>query len=306
MAFDGAKLVWHNGRMVPWAEATIHVSAHGLHYGTGVFEGIRAYTTERGPAVFRLHEHLDRLLASAKAYSMPLPYSREQLCAAILEVIRANQLSDCYVRPIACLGSGSLSLFARDCPIEVSIFAWAWAAYLGEGLHNGSRVIISKWRKFDAAMMPTAAKACGQYVNSVLAVREAMAAGVEEAILLDHAGFLAEGSGENLFLVRQGTIITNDTSAAILPGVTRDSVLTIARDLGYPVEIRPMRPEEVFEADEVFFTGTAAEVTPVRECDGRPLAGGRPGPVTLRLQETFLDAARGKNPRYQRWLTAVS
>lgn len=236
---------------------------------------------------------------------MPMPYTREQVSAACREVIAANKLGDCYIRPLAFLGSGSLSLFARDCPVEVAIFTWAWAAYLGEGMSKGARVITSKWVKFNNSQMPTAAKACGQYVNSVLAAREAMAAGVDEAILVDPAGFLAEGSGENLFFVKNGGVVTNGTDAAILPGITRLSVIQIARDLGYNVDIRPMRPAELLEADEVFFTGTAAEVTPVCELDGHALAGGKPGPVTMRLQETFLKVVRGQDPKYASWLTPV-
>jgi branched-chain amino acid aminotransferase len=305
MPFPGAEFVWKDGKIVPWAAATTHVSSHGLNYGTGVFEGIRCYANDRGPAIFRLPEHIERLFTSATLYSMEIPYTREQVSAACREVIAANKLGDCYIRPIAFLGSASLSLFARDCPVEVAIFTWAWAAYLGEGLSKGARVITSKWRKFDATQMPTAAKACGQYVNSVLAAREAMAAGVDEAILIDPAGFLAEGSGENLFLVKKGTVVTNGTEAAILPGITRISVIQIARDLGYTVDIRPMRPAEIFEAEEVFFTGTAAEVTPVRELDGRPIASGKPGPVTMRLQQTFLSIVRGHDPKYLNWLTPV-
>ena len=291
--------------MIPWAEATLHVSSHALHYGTGVFEGIRCYATERGPAVFRLDAHIERLFRSACVYEMELPYTREQVEAACREVVRANGLGDCYIRPIAYLGSGSLSVFAKDCPVEVAIFAWTWGAYLGAGLHGGSKVIFSKWRKFDSAMMPTWAKACGQYINSALAVREALKHGCDEAILLDQQGNIAEGSGENLFLVKQGKIITNGEDAAILPGITRASVLEIAGHLGYATQVRPMRPEEVFEAEEVFFTGTAAEVTPVKEVDGRAISGGLPGPVTLRLQTAFLNAARGKDARYAAWLTPV-
>jgi branched-chain amino acid aminotransferase len=253
-----------------------------------------------------LPEHIDRLLASAALYSMDVPYTRDQLIAACCETVSVNDLGDCYLRPIIYLGSGSLSLFARDCPIESAIFAWAWAAYLGEGMRAGARVITSTWRKFDSTQMPTAAKACGQYVNSALAAREAMAAGADEAILIDPAGFLAEGSGENLFLVKNDAVITNGTDAAILPGITRASVLQIARDLGYTVDVRPMRPSELLEADEVFFTGTAAEVTPVRELDGRPINTGLPGPVTMRLQETFLKVVRGEIASYRDWLTPVA
>jgi branched-chain amino acid aminotransferase len=310
MSFPGARFVWKDGQIIPWDSATIHVSAHGLNYGTGVFEGIRCYATEAGPAIFRLPEHIDRLLGSAALYSMDVPYTRDQLIAACREVVATNELGDCYLRPIIYLGSGSLSLFARDCPIESAIFAWAWAAYLGEGMRKGARVITSTWRKFDSTQMPTAAKACGQYVNSVLAAREAMAAGVDEAILVDPAGFLAEGSGENLFLVKNGAVVTNGTDAAILPGITRASVLQIARDLGYVVEVRPMRPAELLSAEEVFFTGTAAEVTPVRELDGHPINTGQPGPVTMRLQETFLKIVRGQvqgeAAQYRDWLTPVA
>jgi len=290
---------------VPWADATVHVSAHALNYGTGVFEGIRCYATDRGPAVFRLDAHVERLFRSAGVYEMDIPYTRAQIIDACREVVRANGLGDCYIRPIAYLGSGSLSVFAKDCPVEVAIFTWAWGAYLGAGLHGGSKVMLSKWRKFDSGMMPTWAKACGQYINSALAVREALKQGCDEAILLDQQGNLAEGSGENLFLVKKGKIITNGEDAAILPGITRASVLEIARDLGYVIEVRPMRPEEIFESEEVFFTGTAAEVTPVKEVDGKAISGGQPGPVTLKLQAAYLDAVRGKNAKYAAWLAPV-
>ncbi len=305
MAFQGATKVWKDGRIVPWAEATVHVSAHGLNYGTGVFEGIRCYATDRGPAVFRLDAHVERFFRSAAVYEMDLPFTREQITDACREVVRANGLGDCYIRPIAYLGSGSLSVFAKDCPVEVAIFAWAWGAYLGAGLHGGSKVMLSKWRKFDSGMMPTWAKACGQYINSALAVREALKQGCDEAILLDQQGNLAEGSGENLFLVKQGKIITNGEDAAILPGITRASVLQIAQDLGFTTEIRAMRPEELFESEEVFFTGTAAEVTPVTEVNGKKISGGQPGPITLRLQTVFLKAARGNDAKYAAWLLPV-
>jgi len=305
MAFQGATKVWKDGRIIPWADATLHVSSHGLNYGTGVFEGIRCYATDHGPAIFRLDAHVERFFRSAGVYEMDLPYTRAEITDACREVVRANGLGDCYIRPIAYLGSGSLSVFAKDCPVEVAIFAWAWGAYLGAGLHGGSKVLLSKWRKFDSGMMPTWAKACGQYINSALAVREALKQGCDEAILLDQHGNLAEGSGENLFLVKQDKIITNGEDAAILPGITLASVLEIAQDLGLATEVRTMRPEEIFESEEVFFTGTAAEVTPVTELDHKPLSGGQPGAVTLRLQKVFLEAVRGKNAKYAGWLTAV-
>jgi branched-chain amino acid aminotransferase len=306
MSFEQTEWVWMNGDVVPWQEATLHVSSHALHYGSGVFEGIRCYETADGAALFRLDAHLDRLYASANFYGLPIPYSQDEIAEAICEVIDRNGFTGCYVRPIVYYGSSSLGVHPRDCPIETAILAWPWAAYLGdEGLENGVRVKVSPITKFHSRMMPTTAKACGGYINSMLAVREAMAAGYDEALLLDERGNVAEGSGENLFIVRQGGLLTNDEQSSILLGVTRDAVMRIADDLGYRVDVGVITLDDLYGADEAFFTGTAAEVTPIRELNDTPIGAGQRGPVTEAIQRQFFDAVLGRDPRYGDWLHAV-
>lgn len=306
MSFEQTEWVWMNGRVVRWQDATLHVSSHALHYGSGVFEGIRCYETVDGPALFRLDAHLDRLYTSAAFYSMPIPYSQGEISDAITEVIERNGFRGCYVRPIVYYGSSTLGVHPRDCPIEVAILVWPWAAYLGdEGLERGVRVKVSPITKFHSRMMPTIAKACGGYINSMLAVREAMAAGYDEALLLDERGNVAEGSGENLFVVRGGRLLTNDEHSSILLGVTRDAVIEIARGLGYEVEVGVIRLDDLITADEAFFTGTAAEVTPIRELDDTPIGKGGRGPVTEAIQQRFFDAVLGRDPRYRDWLHFV-
>ena len=307
MSFEQTKWVWMNGELVPWANATVHVSAHALHYGSGVFEGVRCYETVDGPAVFRLDAHLERLEASAAVYGLEMTYSRDELEEAVCSVISRNEFASCYVRPICFYGSNSLGLLPRNCPTEVVIFAWPWAAYLGtEELEYGVRVTVSPWRKFQSQMMPTTAKACGQYLNSILAVRDAVARGYDEGLLLDADGYVAEGSGENLFIVREGKLFTNDESHSILMGITREAVIEIARHLGYAVEIRGLQLEELLTADEAFFTGTATEVAPIREVDGTVIGKGVRGPVTERIQQTFFAATQGRDRRYQHWLHLVN
>lgn len=306
MTFAESKWVWMDGKVIPWRNATTHVSAHALHYGSGVFEGMRCYETTDGPAVFRLDAHLDRLYASAEIYGIVIGYTREELTEAVCEVIRRNGFSSCYVRPICYLGSDSLGVHPGNCPVEVVILAWPWSSYLGaEGLERGVCVTVSPWRKFESRMMPTTAKACGQYLNSMLAVRDAISRGFAEALLLDANGFVAEGSGENLFLVRDGYLLTNDERHSILLGITRDAVLRIARDLDYRVEIRALHLEDLLSADEAFFTGTAAEVTPIREVDGTEIGGGVPGPATNEIQRVFFAATSGRDLRYKDWLSPV-
>jgi len=307
MSFEHSKWVWKNGEFIPWAEATTHLSTHALHYGSGVFEGMRCYETIDGPAIFRLDAHLDRLYASAQVHGLPIPYSREQLSEAIRELIGRNEFNSCYVRPICYFGSSSLSLHPAKCPVEVAILAWPWAAYLGAiGLEEGVRITVSPWKKFHSNMLPTTAKACGQYLNSILAVREAVARGFDEALLMNSDGQIAEGSGENLFLVKDGSLRTNDENDSILMGITRDAVIQIARDLGYQVLVGPLALEDLLESDEAFFTGTAAEVTPIREIDGRAVGSGQRGPVTEKIQQVFFDAVAGRDPRYLSWLDYVA
>lgn len=306
MSFDDSKWVWMNGRAIPWQNATTHVSAHALHYGSGVFEGIRCYETTDGAAVFRLDAHLDRLYSSAEIYGITIPYTREELAGGVNEIVRLNNFRSCYVRPICYLGSGSLALHPGNNPVEVVILAWPWAPYLGvEGLKHGVRVTVSPWRKFQSRMMPTTAKACGQYLNSMLAVRDAVSRGYAEALLLDAEGHLAEGSGENLFIVREGQLLTNDESHSILPGITREAVIKIAIDLGYQVETRALDLEDLVSADEAFFTGTAAEVTPIREVDETVIGKRTPGFVTEEIQRVFFAATSGEDRRYNDWLHPI-
>lgn len=304
MSFENVNWIWKNGSLVPWVEATFHVSAHGLHYGSGVFEGIRCYETEHGPAVFRLREHLERFYASADVYNFKIPYTLDELTAAVTELIAANELASCYIRPICFMGSGTLSVHPGRCPVEVAIMAWPWGAYLGsEGLEKGIRVTVSPWRKFHSSMMPTTAKACGQYLNSILAVQEAFARGFDEALLLDKDDRLAEGSGENLFVIKDGILYTNKADDSILMGITRDAAIEIARAEGYTVESRSLELADLTDADEAFFTGTAAEITPIRELDGHAIGSGSRGPVTEAIQSKFFDVVNGRDERFSHWLT---
>lgn len=306
MSFDEVKTVWMNGEVLPWTKANIHVSSHALHYGSGVFEGIRCYETDHGPAVFRVEEHLDRLFESARVYGIKVPHTRGEIGAAICQTIEANEFASCYVRPIIFFGSGTLGLNPRSCPVEVAVLAWPWPAFLSDdALDAGVRITVSPWRKFHSRMIPTTAKACGQYLNSILAVRDAAGRGFDEALLLDATGGIAEGSGENLFLVRDGVLYTNDEQQSILMGITRDAVITIARDLGIPVQTTTLALEDLMVADEAFFTGTAAEVTPIREVDGALVGDGKPGWVTRSIQKTFMEATAGRLPRYRKWLHYV-
>jgi branched-chain amino acid aminotransferase len=306
MSFENIKWIWKNGEFIPWPDATVHVSAHGLHYGSGVFEGIRCYETNMGPAIFRLPEHLDRFQYSAGVYNFKIPYSAAELSEAICRLIILNGLSSCYVRPICFLGSASLGVHPGKCPVEVAIMAWNWAAYLGaEGLEHGIRVTVSPWRKFHSSMMPTTAKACGQYLNSILAVSDAFERGFDEALLLDKDGLLAEGSGENLFIVKDGEIFTNRSDDSILIGITRDTAIEIARELGYTVRVRSLEIDDLLNADEAFFTGTAAEITPIRDVDGIAIGEGSKGPITKRIQQAFFEAVTGRDRRFSKWLHLV-
>jgi branched-chain amino acid aminotransferase len=293
--------IWMNGELVDWADATVHVGVHGLHYGTGVFEGIRCYETEKGPAVFRLTDHLQRLHNSAKLLYMEIPYSVEELRAASMDVIGANGLPECYLRPIAFFGYGELGVATAGNPVDTVIMSWPWGAYLGDdGMKNGIRVKISSWKRVGPNTIPHASKATGIYLNSMLAVTEANRAGYEEAILLTDEGFIADGSGENVFIVKDGKIATPPLSTSILPGITRDSVIQIAQDLGYTVDEKNLIRSDLISADEVFMCGTAAEVTPIREVDDREI--GPPGPVTKELQAAYLDTCRGRSERWAQWL----
>ncbi len=290
--------------MVPWEDAKIHVLTHALHYGTGYFEGIRCYALEDGrSAVYRLDEHIRRFFDSGKILGFPLPYSFEEVRQATLDVIKINRLKACYIRPLAFVGLGEMGLYAPENPINVIIAAWAWGAYLGDdGIKNGIRAKISSYTRHHVNVMMTKSKVSGNYVNSVLAKSEVKKAGYDEAIMLDAEGYVAEASGENIFIVQQRNVKTTPFTS-ILPGITRDSVLTIARNKGYFVEEERFTRDELYTADEIFFTGTAAEVTPVREVDNRQIGRGCPGVVTLDLQQTFFDIIKGKDEKYSKWLT---
>ena len=301
--FTKAETLWYNGAFVPWEDAQVHVMAHGLHYGTGVFEGIRSYDTADGPAIFRLEDHYTRLFASAALYEIDIPYPAGQLAAATLELLTRNRVARTYIRPIAFFDAYSLTLWPRGCPVSVAIAAMPLGAYLGEHAMEGVRVCVSSVRRFDASVIPTTAKSCGQYVNSVRAVQEALRRGFDEAIFLNQRGEVAEGSGENLFVVRGGTIVTNDVDASVLPGITRATVLELAAALGIPSRVAPITLEDLRTADELFFTGTAVEVTPILDVDGHAVGDGRRGPVTSRLQQAYFDVVHGRDPRYRHWLS---
>jgi branched-chain amino acid aminotransferase len=293
--------IWMNGEFVDWADAKIHVGAHGLHYGTGVFEGIRCYETPRGPAVFRLTDHLKRLEASARLLHMDLGYSVDELREVSLELVGVNGLPECYLRPIAFYGYGELGVATVGNPVDVVIMSWPWGTYLGdEGLKNGIRAKVSSWKRVGPNTIPHAAKATGIYLNSMLAVMEAVRAGYEEAILLTDDGFVADGSGENVFVVKDGTISTPPLSTSILPGITRETVIEIAQELGHTVEERNLIRTDLYLADEMFMTGTAAEVTPIRAVDDHEI--GPPGEVTLKLQNAYMDTVRGGSERWSHWL----
>ena len=299
--------IWLDGKFVAWDDAQIHITAHCLHYGTGVFEGVRSYETSNGSAVFRLDAHMKRFKNSAEIYQIDIPYSVDDLQQATLELVARNKLGDAYIRPIAFNGVYSLDVWPRDCPVVVAVAAWPRGEYLGrKGIDEGVRVMFSSVRRFHSSMIPTSGKACGQYINSVLAVQEAQKNGFDEAILLNMEGNVAEGSGENLFLVKDGNLITNDADASILMGITREAILRIANDKGIPVEIRSISQEEVLSADELFFSGTAVEVTPIRAVGDTTIGDGRRGPLTETIQTTFFDTVRGRTSEYSHWLSYVS
>lgn len=306
MAIEPSEKIWKNGQLIPWKDATVHVLTHGLHYGTGVFEGIRCYDTPKGPAVFRLREHMERLHSSAKAIQMSVPYDVGKLCEATKETIRVNGLGSCYIRPIAFFGVSGIGVNPMGYPVETFIVAFPLGAYLGEeGMRKGIRVHTSSWRRMSVGSVPATAKVCGDYLNSAVAIMEAKMNGFDETIMLNDQNMVAEGSGENIFMVKGGKLFTPPTSTGILPGITRDSVMTLARDLGYEVVERDMSRGELFLADELFFTGTAAEVTPIREVDRRPVGDGSPGSVTLDVQRHYLDIVKGTSDKYGAWLDLV-
>lgn len=304
MPIQEVEKIWMDGELVDWAEARVHLLSHSLHYGSGVFEGIRAYETARGAAVFRLGDHMKRLFRSAAIYRMPIPFSLEEMMEATRVVIRANGLKSCYIRPIAFRGYGEMGLHPLAAPVNVAIAVWPWGAYLGEeGIKNGVRAKVSSFRRNEANTIPTAAKATGQYLNSILAKMEVTEAGYDEAILLNMHGHVADGAGENIFVVRNGYLYTPPTSSGALEGITRDSVMRIAEELEIPCREKDLVRTDLYTADEAFFTGTAAEVVPIREVDDRPL--GEPGPITRSIQDKFFRIVRGEDKAYEQWLDYV-
>lgn len=301
-----AKVVWLDGSLVPWSGAKVHMVSHSLHYGSGVFEGMRCYGTRRGPAIFRLRDHIARLFRSAETVFMKIPFTPAELIQASKNVVAENGFEDCYVRPIAIYGYGTMGLNLKENPVNVAIAAWPWGAYLGEeGLRDGIRVITSSWMKTPSNSIPALSKVCGNYVNSLLAHQEALRAGVDEAILLNSRGYVAEGSGENLFIVKDEVIFTPPLNADVLQGITRDSVMALAADAGYNVKEENLSRGQLYSADEAFLTGSAAEVTPVREVDGHPVGLGKAGPITKELQSHFFKAVRGEVLKYEEWLGFV-
>jgi branched-chain amino acid aminotransferase len=304
MPITPTEKIWMDGELVDWDDARIHVLTHSLHYGCGVFEGIRAYATSQGPAVFRLTDHIDRLFDSAQIFMIDIPFSRADLVEATKETVRVNGLDSCYIRPIVYLGYGEMGLNTLPCPVNVSIAVWPWGAYLGdEGTRNGVRMKISSWQRHDPNAMPPAAKGTGMYINSSMAKLEALKAGYDEAILLSPQGYVSECTGENIFVVRNGRIITPPLSAGALEGITQNSVMTIARDLGIECEVGNILRSDLYVAEEAFLTGTAAEVVPIRSVDDRELGG--PGPITKKVQETYFATVRGEVDRYKDWLEHV-
>jgi branched-chain amino acid aminotransferase len=306
MPITKTEKIWMDGELVDWDDAQIHILTHTLHYGCGVFEGIRAYPTESGPAVFRLTDHINRLFDSAKIFLIDVPFSPQDIVEATKATVRVNGLPECYIRPIVYLGYGEMGLNPLPCPVQVSIAVWPWGAYLGaDSLANGIRAKISAWRRHDPNAMPPAAKGTGMYINSSMAKIEALKAGYDEAILLSPQGYVSECTGENIFVVRGGRIITPPLSAGALEGITQSSVMTIARDLGFEAVFDNLLRSDLYTADEAFLSGTAAEVVPINSVDDRVIGDGRPGPITRQVQEIYEAAVRGQVDRYKDWVEHV-
>ncbi|MEN4018233.1 MAG: branched-chain-amino-acid transaminase [Methanobacterium sp.] len=306
MAFNETGKIWFNGEFVDWKDANIHVLSHVVHYGSSVFEGIRCYNTKKGPAVFRLREHVQRLLDSGKIYRMNIPYTADELCSAIIETIKINNLNDCYIRPVVFRGYHELGVYPLNCPLETVIAAWKWGKYLGEeAIEKGVDLGVSSWRRMAPNTLPNMAKAGANYMNSQLAKMESVLSGFDEAIMLDYGGVVSEGSGENIFLLKDDVLYTPHSSLSILSGITRDSVIKLAMDEGIKINEEPVPREMLYLADEIFLTGTAAEITPVRSVDHIEIGSGKRGPVTEMLQNRFFDIARGACEDKFDWLTFV-
>jgi branched-chain amino acid aminotransferase len=297
--------IWMDGKFVDWDNATVHILTHTLHYGLGVFEGIRCYETRGGPAIFRLDEHIERLFSSAHIFLIDIPHSKKEIKDAIIKTVRANKIKECYIRPLVYIGYGGMGLYPKGNPVNVSIAVWSWGTYLGEkGIKNGIRVKTSSFIRNHVNANMSRAKVCGYYVNSQLAKKEAISCGYDEALFLDTEGYVSEGSGENIFIARNGILKTTPLTS-ILEGITRNSIIEIANNEGIKIIEERFTRDEIYIADEAFFTGTAAEVTPIRELDGRTIGNGRPGKITKRLQSIFFDIVKGKNKKYKSWLTTI-
>ncbi|UCH44747.1 MAG: branched-chain amino acid transaminase [Nitrospiraceae bacterium] len=302
---EESKKIWMDGEFVNWADANVHVLTHTLHYGTGAFEGIRCYKTGKGSAIFRLQEHVARLFDSCHILNIKCPFTPEQISRAIIDSIKINKLRECYIRPLIYIGYGAMGLFIKDNPVRVAVAVWPWGAYLGEeGIKNGIRVKVSSFTRLHANITMTKSKTCGDYVNSTLAKSEALASGYDEALLLDTNGYVAEGTGQNIFIVRNGVLHTPPLPS-VLEGITRRSIMEMAKKQKIEVRETYFTRDEIYIADEAFFTGTAAEVTPIREVDGRSVGGGKPGPVTKKLQGLFFKIVKGEAPAYKAWLTTI-
>lgn len=297
--------IWMDGKFVNWDDAKIHVMTHSLHYGLGAFEGIRCYNTPKGPAIFKLNEHVKRLFQTAHIFLINIPFSEDEIKKAIIDTVKVNKLNECYIRPLVYIGYGAMGLYPKGNPINVAIAAWPWGAYLGEeGIEKGIRVKVSSFIRNHVNSNLSRGKVCGYYVNSQIAKKEAISCGYDEALLLDTEGYISEGSGENIFIVRNGILKTTPLTS-ILEGITRDSIITIARDIKIDVKEERFTRDEVYIADEAFFTGTAAEVTPIRELDGRTIGDGKRGKITKKLQSIFFDIVKGKSKKYNSWLTYI-
>lgn len=298
--------IWMDGEMVEWRDAKIHVLTHTLHYGCGAFEGVRAYKTEQGPAIFRLREHTDRLFNSAKILRMPMPFSKEEVMQAQLDVVKANGLDSCYLRPLVWLGSEKLGVSPKGAKVHLMVAAWSWGAYLGEdGMKRGIRVKTSSYTRHHVNVTMTQAKAVSNYTNSILANMEVTEDGYDEALLLDSAGFVSEGAGENIFVIKDGVLYTPDLSAGALNGITRNTIFAICQDMGLELKEKRITRDEIYICDEAFFTGTAAEVTPIRELDRVQIGAGSRGPITEKIQAAYFDIVYGRNAKYSEWLTKV-
>lgn len=308
MPLTPTEKIWMDGKLVDWDDARIHVLTHSLHYGLGVFEGIRAYPTSQGPGIFRLTPHIDRLFQGAHILGLDIPFSRAEITEAVKMVVKESGLDGCYIRPLVYLGYGEMGLNPLPCPVNVAVACWPWGAYLGdEGIRNGIRLKVSSWARHDPRAMPTAAKGTGMYINSSLAKVEAVRGGYDEALLLTTDGHVSEGTGENVFVVRRGRILTPPSSSVgALEGITGDAVRTIAADLGHEVVESQLRRTDLYMADEAWLTGTAAEVVPIASVDDRPVGSGKPGPITRAIQEIFFQAVRGEVPQYKDWVEYVT